>query len=154
MTDEIYPMPAFVNLAVADPDEAARWYAEALGFHTVFLMPGPDGKTLLAHIRRARYQDVLLARRREEREPGEAGAGVQLYFQFEEDWDAFAALAEQARAVAGRDVEGLITTPWNTRELRVRDRDGYQIVLTKGPVEATLSMDDVVARTSQAVRPD
>jgi uncharacterized glyoxalase superfamily protein PhnB len=146
--EEIYPMPAFAQLQVADLDHATRWYTGNLGFRVIFAMPGRDGKSQLIHLRRSRYQDLLLVRARQPREPGiAAGVGVSLYFQFEDDWDALAALAEQARQTAGSIVKGPIDTPWNTREVRLFDLDGYCLVFTKGPVNAMTSMDDIVTRS-------
>ena len=59
--EDFYPMPAFITLAVSDVIEVGRWYKEALGFRSVYDGPtGPDGKPRLVHLRRARYQDLLL----------------------------------------------------------------------------------------------
>jgi len=147
MEEEYYPMPAFAQLQVADLDRAARWYTEALGFRAIFTMPGPDGSPLLVHLRRSRYQDLLLLHAARPREFGvSADEGVQLGFQFEGDWEAFAALADRARGIGGATVEGPIETPWNTREVRVRDLDGYRVVFTKGPVNERAGMGDIVDR--------
>jgi catechol 2,3-dioxygenase-like lactoylglutathione lyase family enzyme len=143
MNDEIYPMPAFAQLESTDLDRAARWYTEVLGFRTIFAAPGPDGQPLLVHLRGARYQDVLLTRTRKPREPGApVGTGIALYFQFWESWDALAALAERARAATDQGVEGPIETPWNTREVRLRDPDGFLLVFSKGPVKE-MAMSDL-----------
>jgi uncharacterized glyoxalase superfamily protein PhnB len=145
--EEYYPMPAFAQLQVADLDQATRWYIDVLGFRSIFTMPGPGGAPLLAHLRRSRYQDLLLVRARMPRAPGvPAGVGVALYFQFEESFEALDALAERARQAAGGSVEGPANTPWNTREAQFLDPDGYRLVFTKGPLEAHATMDDIVAR--------
>jgi catechol 2,3-dioxygenase-like lactoylglutathione lyase family enzyme len=144
--EEYYPMPAFAQLQVADLDQATRWYTDVLGFRSIFTMPGPGGAPLLAHLRRSRYQDLLLVRARKPRAPGvPVGVGVALYFQFEESFEALDALAERARQ-AGGTVEGPANTPWNTREAQFLDPDGYRLVFTKGPLEAHATMDDIVAR--------
>jgi len=146
--EDIYPMPAFAQLQVADLDRATRWYTNILGFRVIFAMPGPDGSPQLIHLRRSRYQDLLLVRSRQPREPGiPAGVGVALYVQFEDDWDALATLAERARQTEGCVVEGPIDTPWNTREVKLLDLDGYRLVFTKGPLNPGTSMDDIVARS-------
>lgn len=140
-------MPAFVQLQVANLDQATCWYAEALGFRAIFTMPGPDGSPLLVHLRRSRYQDLLLLRAARSRESAvPAGEGVRLYFQFEGGWEAFAALADRARGIGDATVEGPVETPWNTREVRAQDPDGYRVVFTKGPVDNRAGMGDVVAR--------
>ena len=48
---EIYPMPMFPTLSVADVRMSMEWYADTLGFALVFAMPGTDGETVLAHLR-------------------------------------------------------------------------------------------------------
>lgn len=36
MSLELYPMPLFPTLAVANLAESTRWYQDVLGFHLVF----------------------------------------------------------------------------------------------------------------------
>ena len=48
---DIYPMPSFPILAVADVAASSRWYQEVLGFAHIFTMPGPGGVAGLAHLR-------------------------------------------------------------------------------------------------------
>ncbi len=144
--EEIYPMPAFAQLQVANLDYATRWYTSILKFRTIFSMPGQDGNPIMVHLRRSRYQDLLLIRAQKPRESSIV-AGVTLYFQFEDDWDALAALAERARQTETSLVEGPLDTPWNTREVRLYDLDGYHLVFTKGPVIEKTSMQDIVTRS-------
>jgi hypothetical protein len=40
------------------------------------------------------------------------------------------ALAERARAHGGGTVDGPVDTPWNSRDLRTTDPDGYRLVYT------------------------
>ena len=54
---EIYPMPMFAKIAVMDVESVAGWYGEALGFAVIFQAPGADGKLMLVHLRRKKYQD-------------------------------------------------------------------------------------------------
>lgn len=51
MTEEIYPMPFFVNLSVRDLEASSKFYQETLGFKHIFTMPGPGGKPALVHLR-------------------------------------------------------------------------------------------------------
>src|SRR5438132_972220 len=67
LMEDIYPMPAFAQLQVADLDRATRWYTNILGFRVIFAMPGHDGSPQLIHLRRSRYQDLLLVRPRQPR---------------------------------------------------------------------------------------
>jgi catechol 2,3-dioxygenase-like lactoylglutathione lyase family enzyme len=125
ITRDIYPMPAFVKLAVADLDATVAWFTEALDFINLFAMPGPNGPALV-HLRRWRYQDVLVV-------PAEGEApliapGLQLTFaaRFEE----VDALAARARAYGQGSVDGPVDTPWNTRDLTVTSPDGLVVVFT------------------------
>lgn len=127
---EIYPMPAFATLAVADVAAVAAWYERALGFSTVFATPAAGGQPTLVHLRRRKYQDLLLVPAPPAATPSDAPASLTLSFSVAEEVDA---LAERARAVAplGRSsIAGPINTPWNTRDLRVTDPAGHRLVFT------------------------
>lgn len=123
---EIYPMPMFATIATTDVSAVANWYAQALGFHVVFQGPPVNGQPAMVHLRRRKYQDVLVV----------AGAAADsastalLTLSFHaDDVDE---LAPQARArVMGKClVEGPLDTPWNTRDLRVTDPLGNRLVFT------------------------
>lgn len=132
----IYVMPARATLMVSDLDASRRWYVEGLGFAVLAEVPGPTGGVALLHLRRWRYQDLLLV---PGRGPDASPArGIRLtYSAHSADLDA---LVEQARAVGGNIggvVEGPSATPWNTCEVVARDRDSYEIVFTSTlPVDA------------------
>src|SRR5205809_5238851 len=59
---EIYPMPMFATIAVPDVVGLVAWYQSALGFATVFSAPMPSsgGQPSLVHLRRRKYQDLLI----------------------------------------------------------------------------------------------
>ncbi|HLI51963.1 MAG TPA: VOC family protein, partial [Thermomicrobiaceae bacterium] len=59
---DIYPMPTFLTFQVPDLDEAQRYYTEVLGFRTFYTIPMPDGSPAMHHMRRNRYQDILLVK--------------------------------------------------------------------------------------------
>ena len=132
----IYVMSACATLEVSDLDASRRWYVEGLGFAVLAEVPGPTGGVALLHLRRWRYQDLLLG---PGRSPNAVPArGIRLTFSAHgTDLDA---LVEQARAVGGSIggvVEGPSATPWNTCDVVARDRDGYEIVFTSMlPVDA------------------
>lgn len=122
----IYVMPAFATLRVRDLDASRRWYVEGLGFIVLAELPGPSGETALMHLRRWRYQDILLAPAHDPDIP--TASGIRLTFSAHgTDLDA---LAAQAHATGGGVVEGPFATPWNTRDLVARDPDGYEVALT------------------------
>ena len=132
---EIYPMPMFPTLSVADVRTSMEWYADTLGFALVFAMPGTDGETVLAHLRWRKYADLLLVP--DARGPQAArpkGLGVALSF--------LAGANERRRHVrrpCGEGVEltdGPVNRPWNTREIVVTDPDGYRLIFFE-PVDLT-----------------
>ena len=121
---DIYPMPMFPTLPVSDLSASTRWY-EALGFVVLATMPGPDGPESLVHLRRLRYQDVLLVR-------GAPTPGPRISFAAGDDdlrtrAEHVARFAVQAGAGA---VEGPVDTPWFSRDVVATDPDGYVVVLT------------------------
>ena len=44
-------MPMFPTLLVEDAVASVEWFLDRLGFGTVFVLPGSDGKPVLAHLR-------------------------------------------------------------------------------------------------------
>jgi len=131
VTRDIYPMPAFVTLAVPDLDRAVSWYVEGLDFVRLFTMPGPDGRPVLVHLRRWRYQDILLRLAAPGEVPPASSAPrtgwTPSVMALAEELDA---LAARARAQGSGTVEGPLDTPWNTRDLVTIDPDGNRLVLT------------------------
>jgi catechol 2,3-dioxygenase-like lactoylglutathione lyase family enzyme len=139
MTEDFYPMPSFVTLAVKDVTESAEWYRSVLGFRIVFTMPSPGGDAVLVHLRLSKYADVLLAATRTP-VPKPHGAGVQLNFTLNDR-----TIDDLASHVRSRwaHVEGPITQPWNARELYVIDPDGYRLAFVQ-QANADLGIEDVV----------
>ena len=125
---EIYAMPMFATLPVQDLDTSRAWYA-ALGFVELAVMPGPDGSVQLVHLRRYRYQDLLLVPAAGEVSAGDARLGFA-HTGLVEDLEAVAAAL---REVGGGQVVGPSTTAWHAVELEARDPDGHIVVLTAQP---------------------
>jgi hypothetical protein len=93
ITRDIYGMPAFVSIDAADVRATAHWCATALGLVELFAMP-PGPSPSLVHLRRWRYQDILI---REAAEDATVGPGIQLSFAADHDeLDALAASARRA----------------------------------------------------------
>jgi len=135
----IYVMPQFVTFEVSDMSAARRWYVNALGFVELAVLPGPSGDPALVHLRRFRYQDILLV---PGRDPGDRATGVRISFAAgDEDLDARAAIAADD---PGGTVEGPTRMPWNTRDLHFRDADGHLVVFTQPDLSA--DMDSEFAR--------
>ena len=55
----IYPMPMFATFRVADIAATEAFY-QAVGFVSLATIPGPDGSPVVVHLRRMKYQDLLL----------------------------------------------------------------------------------------------
>ena len=141
---EIYPMPLFPRLVVSDVGESTDWY-ESVGFDVVYSMPA------MAHVRYRKYADVMLADETtlqpgtDSPAAGRRGSGVSLFVTVESE--SVDDVAERAGA-SGIDVgDGPRETPWNTRELRLVDPDGYELVFSEGPVDADASFEEVVGES-------
>ncbi len=143
---EIYPMPSFPMLTVQDVAASAAWYQDVLGFTHVFTIPGPGGVPLVAHLRWAKYADVLLRR------PlpgagtvqGPRGLGITLSFAvFEGRVDD---IAERAKRKGATLLSEPRNQPWNARDFSIADPDGFVLTFTQGPVEQGLGMDEIVRR--------
>lgn len=116
----IYVMPMFVNLVVSDLAAAAALYASA-GFVTLATIPGPGGVPSLLHLRREKYQDILMTQ-------GAAVHGTVSASFAAGDID-LNEIADRIR-LAGGDVTGPIDTPWFTTDVTFTDADGNTTTLT------------------------
>src|SRR5262245_45672455 len=125
MEGEFYPMPLFARLSVRDVARSAAWYEEALGFRSVYAMPGADGRQVMNHIRRERYQDLVLIAGAPDAANSEH-RGIVLNLAFAGD---MAELAARARAAGGK-VEGPAPTRWNSLEVTATDLDGFVIIFS------------------------
>lgn len=121
----IYAMPMFATVEAKDPRETARWFTEVLDFDVMFTGPDVDGVPQLTHLRRAKYQDILVV---PSRGPSEPGSGLLITLQAGEA-DHVDDLARRA-VDAGSQVDGPHDTPWNTRDFTIEDPDGNSFVVT------------------------
>jgi uncharacterized glyoxalase superfamily protein PhnB len=121
---EIYPMPMFPTIAVADVATVSAWYQAALGFTVVFAAPGDA----MVHLRRRKYQDVLIVPSRESATA--APGSLSITFNTDGELDTLAARARAVAAVGTSSVLGPVATPWNTLDLRVTDPAGHRLVFT------------------------
>jgi catechol 2,3-dioxygenase-like lactoylglutathione lyase family enzyme len=132
--EDFYPMPMFVNLEVSNLDLSAEWYQQALGFRVVYRVPG------LVHLRRDRYQDVLLF-------PSESGGmdspGKGVVIQLQAGEVSVDEIAEKARQTGSTEVVGPLEQPWNVREVTVRDPDDYRMRFSE-PIDTNLSFNEVM----------
>jgi uncharacterized glyoxalase superfamily protein PhnB len=123
---DIYPMPVFLTLAVENVSKSAEWYHNALNFTTIFAMNDPITNELnFVHLRRKKYQDILLVKGQTDRAMNTGGIAVT--FQAWEDIDL---LTQHAQKYGTRVLIAPHDTAWNTREVTFRDNDGYVINFT------------------------
>jgi hypothetical protein len=104
-------------------------------------MPGPGGRTALVHLRRQRYQDILLV-------PAQAAASGTGRITMAAGGDDLRLRAEDLAAAGGGTVAGPSPTPWRSDDLTLTDPDGNVVVLTE-PRRADIDAD---AEWSQMVR--
>jgi catechol 2,3-dioxygenase-like lactoylglutathione lyase family enzyme len=146
---EFYPMPSFPALVVGDVAASSRWYQEALGFAHVFTMPGAGGAPGLAHLRWAKYADLLL--RGGPPADGRKGVGITLNFALlGGSIEALDALAERARSHGAVFVQEPGDRPWNARDFTVADPDSFALTFTFGPLNAGMTMDALTAKSSKS----
>jgi predicted lactoylglutathione lyase len=126
----IYPMPAFVALTAVDLKATVAFFTECLDFTVMFSGPVVGGIPVLVHLRRARYQDILVRQ-------GSAGAASEAVTVAFAVADAAAVDALQVRIerANGRVVCPAADTPWNTHELMVADPDGNRFTFTARAVQ-------------------
>jgi uncharacterized glyoxalase superfamily protein PhnB len=125
ITRDIYGMPMFATLLASNIDATVSWYTEGLGFISLFTIPGSNGVPALVHLRRWRFQDLLVRPAR-----GAITSGTGCTLSFAAVYDEIDALAERARRHGAGQVEDPVDTPWNTRDLTTADPDGNVVVLT------------------------
>lgn len=146
-TEEIYPMPSFPVLNVADVGASSRWYQEALGFRHVFTMDGPGGKSMLAHLRWMKYADILLGVRPVE--PGKRGLGMTLSYSAFLVNRTVDEIAAQAEAHGAHIITPPTDMPWNARECTIEDPDGYRLTFTQ-PINLGRSFDEVIQKVRES----
>lgn len=117
----IYIMPMFASLTVADLAGGESFY-NALGFITLATIPGMDGNVQLVHLRRMKYQDMLMTAQTQ------GGAGTPITFAA--GGEDLGKLAERAKALHGAVVAGPVDTPWFTNDVTIDDPDGNRIVFS------------------------
>ncbi|MEU1204307.1 VOC family protein [Nocardia sp. NPDC005825] len=119
----IYPMPMFATFQVRDIAATTAFY-EAAGFIALATIPGDDGTPAVVHLRRMKYQDLLLV-------PGEPAPGsATVSFSAGEQDIAELANTLRARAFPGTAVAGPTDTAWFTTDITLTDPDGNRVIIT------------------------
>lgn len=110
----------FINFVVSDLAAAKTLYAEA-GFVPLATIPGPSRVPSLVHLRREKYQDILMTQ-------GAPARGTTSVSFAAGDVD-LAEVADSLRA-AGAEVAGPTDTLWFTTDVSFSDADGNTVTLT------------------------
>lgn len=117
----IYGMPMFANFTVTNLAASEALY-HALGFITLATIPGMDGEVQLVHLRRMRYQDILMT------VGAASGGGPSI--TFDAGGQDLGELGARASGVLGSVVTGPVDTRWFTTDVTIEDRDGNRIIFT------------------------
>lgn len=139
MTEEFYSMPLFVRMFVLDVAATARWYADALGFRSVYVQQGPSGNQMMSHIQLAKYQDLMLLPQPQDAADSPSN-GLIISFSYDGDLEA---LAQQAIS-AGATVGGPTPMPYNAYELTVIDPNGFILIFSQ-IIDASCAFEDVMS---------
>ncbi len=123
---EVYPMPMFIQLFCQDLETSSQWYQQALGFSEMFALPNPQGNLQMVHLRRDKYQDLMLLPAK----PASAGkkSGMRVYLNLLREEDSLEELQQRLGDVQNYPI---VTTQWSTRELEVVDADGHILVFSQ-----------------------
>lgn len=142
----IYAMPSFATIASSDLAATRRWFA-AIGFVQLAVM-GDPAAPMLVHVRRYRYQDVLVVPAGGGERSGPAATragGPRLSFSHAGPLGELDEIAERCRATGLGDVSGPAPTPWHSIDLELTGPDGATIVLTaRSPEPASPELDRMV----------
>jgi hypothetical protein len=81
----------------------------------------------MVHLRRRRYQDVLIVAARED---GPPSGSLTVTFNADGEIGELAERAKAAARLGASAIEGPTHTPWNTTDVRATDPAGNRIVFT------------------------
>lgn len=111
----------FATFIASDLAVSESFY-NTLGFITLATIQGMDGNVQLVHLRRMRYQDILMT----------AGtpSGTATPITFAAGGEELSTLADRAGELQGAVVVGPVKTPWFTTDVTIDDADGHRIIFT------------------------
>ncbi|TDQ66869.1 hypothetical protein ATL17_0875 [Maritalea mobilis] len=120
---DLYPMPSYIQLTTPNPEETANWFVKTLGFGIMFAnQPDPEAPPMLVHLRRRKYQDVLLV-------PGDPQP-TAITYDASGELNALAQRIEENWQHSGITTEGLAPPM-----LSVTDPDGNKFTFFDKPSE-------------------
>lgn len=133
---EFYEMPLFFKIFTNDLEKSKKWYEEKLGFMTIYDLPDPNGTIIMSHLRREKYQDLmLLASDNEKQEISNIVVNL-----------AVKNIEQIATGFSSNEmVSPLTEQPWNAKELTICTPEGLQITLSEQK-EKNLSFEEVMGQ--------
>jgi uncharacterized glyoxalase superfamily protein PhnB len=138
MIEEFYPMPLLVRMFVRDVAATAKWYADALGFYSVYVQQYPNGDPMMNHIRLAKYQDLMLLPQ-PQNVADMPSNGLIISFSYNGDLEALA----QRAISTGATVGGPTAMPDNVYELTVIDPNEFILIFSQ-MIDANRTFEDVM----------
>ena len=146
-------MQGFIpSLTVTEMDHSVRYYEDALGFTSTFVIPGPDGVPVFTSLSHGEATLMLGVAPTDgpEAVTGPLGAGVNLYVTVT-GGDDIDTLFERAWNGGARVITKPTDQFWGDRNWTVADPDGYQI--TVGKQMRVLSPDEMLAAATAMAPP-
>lgn len=139
MTEEFYPMPLFVRMFVRDVAATAKWYADALGFRSVYGQSDSNGRQMINHIRLAKHQDLMLLPQSQDA-ADTCCNGLIISFSYDGNLEALA----QRAISAGATVGGPTAMPYNAYELTIIDPNEFILIFSQ-IIDASRTFEDVIS---------
>ena len=122
-----------VSMTVKDLDASVDWYCHAIGF-VVDKTYERDGVAASAAMKAGNVRILLNQDDGARGSDRVKGVGLSIYLTTAQDIDA---LAERVKAEGWSLESEPADTPWGTRAFRVRDPDGFMLVLSSEPNATT-----------------
>lgn len=125
MTEPLHAHSLAAALSVGDLQASLAWYRDALGF-TVDRTHEREGRVMSVSLRAG---DVRVLLNQDDGAKGaerEKGAGFSLMITTRQEIDP---IADRIRALGGTLATEPTDTPWGSRMFRVRDPDGFLLVI-------------------------
>ena len=118
---KVYVMPMFYQLKTKDIAQSSKWFAEILGFQSLYQFRNQENQVTMDHLRLADYQDLMLIAA----DSFTVGDGAILNV-------AMIDLQNIAQKIPEKwIVEPLMEKPWNALVMTIKDPNGYLFTLTE-----------------------
>ncbi|WP_286926667.1 MULTISPECIES: VOC family protein [Lysinibacillus] len=132
---EFYQMPLFVKLKVKNIEKSKVWYKNVLDFDSLFDFPDDKGTISMTHLRGEKYQDLMLIKD----EKVNASSSVIINLFSNNIHNIYQSALENKATI----IQEPTVTPWNAKELTIKDPDGYIFTITES-IDSDKSFDSVI----------